>query len=219
VRLAKQHIDVGLYTNNAEAMLAFWRERIALAFEETLPLGGGVRQHRHAMNGSVLKINDARDPLPEAAPAGYRELFIARDDIPEPRQLVDPDGNTVTLVPRGYDGITGIAVWLAVRDPAAFHRFYRDALQLEPAGRNAYRCGDSLLRFEQDASAAAAERMQGPGYRYVTVQVWDVDAEHAGIVARGGTEGARRSRSAQPPAFRSCAIPTATGSKSHSAPR
>jgi len=189
VRLAKPHIDVGLYTNNAAAMLAFWRERIGLPFEETLPLGGGVRQHRHAMNGSVLKINDARDPLADAPPAGYRELFIARDDVAEPRQLIDPDGNAVTVVPRGYDGIDGIAVWLSVRDEGAFDRFYRDALGLEAAGERSYRCGDSLLRFAQDASAAEVGRMQAPGYRYITVQVWDVDAEHAGIVVRGGTEG------------------------------
>jgi lactoylglutathione lyase len=31
--------------------------------------------------------------------------------------------------------------------------------------------------------------MTGPGFRYITIQVWDVDAEHAGIVDRGGAEG------------------------------
>ena len=78
---------------------------------------------------------------------------------------------------------------LAVRDEAAFHQFYGEAMQFERAGERAYRCGDSLLLFEQDASATEVGRMQARGLRYITVQVWDVDAEHAGIVARGGTEG------------------------------
>jgi lactoylglutathione lyase len=28
--------------------------------------------------------------------------------------------------------------------------------------------------------------MRGPGYRYLTVQVWDADAEYEAIVATGG---------------------------------
>ena len=36
---------------------------------------------------------------------------------------------------------------------------------------------------------AKVEPMTGRGFRYVTVQVWDVDGEHAGIVERGGAEG------------------------------
>jgi lactoylglutathione lyase len=31
--------------------------------------------------------------------------------------------------------------------------------------------------------------MQGQGFRYLTVQVRNVDAEHAGIIGRGGVEG------------------------------
>ena len=30
--------------------------------------------------------------------------------------------------------------------------------------------------------------MRGLGYRYITVQVWKVDEEHANFLARGGTE-------------------------------
>ena len=189
MNLAKPHLDVGLATNQLEATLSFWQNEIGLRFEEVLPLGRGRRQHRHAMNGSVLKLNHARDPLPATPPSGYRELRIARDGLAARRALLDPDGNRVVLVPRGEEGVQGIAVHLGVRDAAAFHRFYRDALQLEPAGDNAYRCGDSLLSFGRDATASGDAAMDGPGYRYVTIQVWDVDAEHAGIVARGGGDG------------------------------
>jgi lactoylglutathione lyase len=189
MRLAKQHIDVGLFTNNLEPMLAFWRDDVGLPFEEMLPMGGGLRQYRHAMNGSVLKINSARDPLDAAPRAGYRDLMIARDGIDAPRALVDPDGNRVTLVPTGHDGVTGIAVNLSVRDEAAFHAFFGTAMELERAADRAYRCGDSLLMFERSDDVAPAYKMQGPGYRYITVQIWDVDAEHAGVVSRGGAEG------------------------------
>jgi lactoylglutathione lyase len=189
VRLAKQHIDVGLFTNNAEAMLAFWQGEAGLPFEETLPLGGGVRQHRHGMNGSVLKLNDARDPLPDAPCAGYRELLIVRDGMTVPRGLVDPDGNRIVLVPRGHEGIEGIAVRMAVSDEAAFHQFFGEALRLEAAGDRRYRCGDSIIEFAADATAVRTEPMRARGFRYLTVQVWDVDEEHRGIVARGGAEG------------------------------
>ena len=187
--LAKQHIDVGLFTNNTELMLRFWQEQAGLPFEETLPLGAGIRQHRHGMNGSVLKLNSARDPLRPQPPAGYRELLIARDGVTAPTDLVDPDGNSIVLVPRGHDGVTGIGVRLAVRDERAMHRFLGDALGLPAAGANAYRCGDSLVTFAADASAVAIGPMTAQGYRYITVQVRNVDAEHAGIVSRGGAEG------------------------------
>jgi lactoylglutathione lyase len=189
MKLAKPHIDVGLFTNNGDAMLAFWQQEVGLAFEETLPLGGGVLQHRHAMNGSVFKLNAARDPLNDAPPSGYRELLIAREGIDAPHQLIDPDGNHVTLVPPGHDGIAGIAMRMAVRDEAAFSHYFGTVLQMEPAGANAYCCGDSLVAFEHDGSAVRSEPLRARGYRYLTVQVWDVDAEHAGIVERGGTEG------------------------------
>ncbi|HKC52635.1 MAG TPA: VOC family protein, partial [Myxococcota bacterium] len=145
--------------------------------------------HRLGLNGSVLKINHSREPLPDEPPAGYRELAIARAGISAPRALVDPDGNRVVLVPESDASGSRIALGLGVRDPAAFRAFFGRALGLEPAGENGFRCGDSLLRFAAAADAKPVGRMTGPGYRYFTIQVFDVDAEHAGIVARGGIEG------------------------------
>jgi lactoylglutathione lyase len=189
MHLAKQHVDLGLFTNNAEAMLRFWQENVGLPFEETLGTGGGVRQHRHAMNGSVLKLNDVRDPMDPAPPAGYRELLIARDGIDAVTPLRDPDGNRVTLIPRGFEGIQGICVRLGVTSEAAFHDFYGRICGFEPAGHNTYRCGDSLLMFEHDALAQRTEAMRAPGFRYLTVQVWNADEEHRGLLERGAEEG------------------------------
>ena len=189
MRLAKPAIDLGVQTERREPMLSFWQEEVGLRFDHMLPVGGGVQQHRHEMNGSVLKLNHSREPLSDEPVAGYRELLIARVDLAEPRQLRDPDGNLVTLVPAGTEGITGIGVRLAVRDASAFHEFYAKALELEPLGCNAYRCGHSVLLFAEDASAARTRDMRGRGYRYITIQVWDVDAEHRRILDAGAEEG------------------------------
>jgi catechol 2,3-dioxygenase-like lactoylglutathione lyase family enzyme len=189
VKLAKQHLDVGLFTNNERAMLDFWQHEVGLAFEETLPLGGGVRQHRHAMNGSVLKLNAARDPINDAPPSGYRELTIARADIDVERTLVDPDGNRITLVPPGHEGVVGVRIGMAVRDAGAMRRFFGLAMQFEEVSSDTYRCGDSLVTFDEDASAPRTDAMRAHGFRYLTLQVYDVDVEHRGIVERGGEEG------------------------------
>lgn len=189
MRLAKNHLDIGLFTTNEQAMLAFWQQEVGLAFEETLPLGGGVRQHRHAMNGSVLKLNAARDPVNAAPPSGYRELLIAREGVTAPCPLVDPDGNRVVLVPPAHDRIVGIGVRMSVRHIAAQARFLGEAMQMERLADDVFRCGDSMLLLHEHAAVERSEALRAPGYRYLTVQVWDVDADHAGIIARGGTEG------------------------------
>jgi len=189
MNLAKPRIDVGLATNALEPMLAFWQREVGLPFEEILPLGRGRRQHRHGMNGSVLKLNHWRDPLPAASPSGYRELRIAREGLAAERELCDPDGNRIVLVPCGSGGVRAIEVRLSVRDEGAFHRFYGEALELEKAGARTYRCGDSLLAFAADPSAPSEAAMDGPGFRYITIQVRDVDREHRGILERGGREG------------------------------
>jgi len=189
VKLAKPRIDVGLYTNRRDEMLAFWRDEVGLPYEELLPMGGGVQQHRLGLLGSVLKINHSRDPLPDEPRAGYRELWIARPGLSAPKPLSDPDGNRVLLVPEGYESVTRIAYTVAASDASAARDFYGRALQLEPVGESAFRCGDSLVRVVGDPGARPVGRMTGPGFRYFTIQVFGVDEEHAGILARGGHEG------------------------------
>jgi lactoylglutathione lyase len=190
VRLAKPCIDVGILTQRGDAQLAFWQHEVGLPFEERLPVRRGFVQMRHGMNGSVFKLNVVDAPVPEGPLSGYRELWIARAGLAAPRELTDPDGNRVVLVPPGHRGVEGIAVVVAARDPAAHARFYANALGLEPAGADAFRCGSSLYVVREDASAPGDPPRDGLGYRYTTIQVWDCDAETAGIVARGGRAGA-----------------------------
>ena len=190
MKLAKAALDVGLYTNQREAMLEFWQHRVGVPFDELLPVGRGVQQHRHLIGESILKINHSRDPMAAAAPAGYRRLILAREGLRETQDLTDPDGNRVRLVPMGHQGIGQLELELSVRNLDATSAFYRDALQLEPLGPGRFRCGVSIVSLHQDDSASIDPPMRAPGYRYTTLQVYDVLAEHAGILARGGREGA-----------------------------
>ena len=96
----------------------------------------------------------------------------------------------MTLVPKGWDGVEGIAILLRVNDPAAHDRFWTHAMQYERVGDGRYRCGDSLIVIaEQGKVEHRGKDWRGPGYRYTTVQVFDCVAEVEGILARGGTSG------------------------------
>ena len=192
MQLAKPRIDIGFRTNNAAPVLAFWQNEIGLPFEGVLPVRRGQKQHRHDLLGSVLKINEVDAPIPDVPPAGYRELLIAREGIAAPKTLVDPEGNRVTLMPRGTFGITRIGIRLAVRDFAAHRKFYTDALGLaegSPAGKAAtFLAGDTVLLIEAAPDAPDDAAMDGRGYRYITFQVFAVDREHAHVLAHGGRE-------------------------------
>jgi len=189
VNLAKPCVDIGLNTNNLDAMLAFWRNDVGAVFDHTLPIRRGVKQHRHDINGSVLKINSHYEPLPETLPTGYVELLIARDGLAAARPLHDPDGNAVTLIPKGAWGIAQIAIRLKVRDLAAHRQFYTEALGLEETASGIFRAGETMLLLEASADAPVDSPATGKGWRYITFQVFKTDVEHAHIVRHGGRAG------------------------------
>jgi len=189
VRIAKPAIDVGVYTHNKAPMLEFWQHEIGLPFHETLPVGRGVHQLRHGIGDSILKINHSREPLPVAPATGYRRLTLAKPEITTPRDLTDPDGNRLTLVPPGHNGVDQLQIRVAVRDVAAHCDFYGRVLGLPVTDDGRYRCGASLLQIVHDTNACADAQMRGVGYRYLTIQVFDVVGEHRTILERGGIEG------------------------------
>lgn len=189
MKLAKNAIDVGVQTNQLAPMRTFWQEEIGLPYEELLKVGGGTHQHRHTLNGSVFKLNSVRDPLPADQPTGYRRLFVAREGLDTAVSLTDPDGNRVTLVPQGHNGVTHIGIGMTVSSIDTFSRFYREVLQIEQLDDNVFRWGTTLFFLTQDADLVPAADMRGVGYRYITVQVHKVDEEHQAFLARGGVEG------------------------------
>jgi lactoylglutathione lyase len=190
MQLAKPHVDVGLFSNRRAEQLAFWQQTVGLPYDHMGKVGGGVQQHRHHMNGSILKMNHARDPLPAIAASGIIGLQIACEGLSAARPLADPDGNRVTLVPKSLEGVEGIAILLRVNDPVAHDRFWTHAMQYRRVGEGRYRCGDSLVVIaEQGKVEHRGKDWRGAGYRYTTVQVFDCVAEVEGILARGGTAG------------------------------
>ena len=189
--LAKPQVDIGLSTNSLQPMLRFWQEEAKVPFDHLLKVRRGQDQHRHDVLGSVLKINHHADPLPDTPPSGYRELIIARRGVAAPQPMADPEGNRVRLVPPGAEGVTQIGVRVAVRDLDAHRRFYSQALGLpEEASATgaAFRAGESLILLEESPDAPSDAGMRGPGWRYITFQVFKVDEDHAQVVAKGGRE-------------------------------
>jgi catechol 2,3-dioxygenase-like lactoylglutathione lyase family enzyme len=192
MQLAKNVIDLGLSTNDLEPMLQFWQQDAGLRFDHVLPVRRGQKQYRHDALGSVIKLNHHVEPLPAAAPSGYRELIIARDGIETPHAMVDPDGNRVRLVPPGYDGITQLAVAMGVRSLDEHRRFYGDILGFAEqrwSGGPAFRLGDSLLLLEEDQAATVDPPRQAAGWRYITLQIADIDAVHNDLRGKGVREG------------------------------
>jgi catechol 2,3-dioxygenase-like lactoylglutathione lyase family enzyme len=192
MQLAKNVIDVGLSTNNLEPMLRFWQQDAAVRFDHVLPVRRGQKQYRHDEQGSVIKLNHHAEPLPEAAASGYRELIIAREGVEKPRRMADPDGNRVRLVPPGHDGVIQIAVAMGVRSLSEHRRFYGDILGFAEQSWSsgpAFRLGDSLVLLEQDGAATVDPVRQARGWRYITLQVADIDAAHDELRGKGVREG------------------------------
>ena len=191
MNLSKPRVDIGLNTNHLADMLAFWQNEMDVPFDHVLPIRKGVKQHRHDLLGSVLKINDYAEPLPRAGRAGYAEILIARPGVTDMRFRTDPEGTLVGLVPPGTLGIDQIGIKLKVRDLEAHRTFYRDALGLAEslhAHGLAFRAGETTILLEEADDAPSDAAFQGAGFRYITFQVFKCDAEHAHILAWGGRE-------------------------------
>lgn len=186
MRLAKQHLDIGMFTGDIAASLAFWGNRVGLRRDMVLPLAPGWEQHRFDAHGSVIKVNHHEPTPPQTPLAGYDTLVIARD-APEVWEGVGPAGERVRCVPRGTDGVTGIGIVLTTPDPAAMMRFYVGALEFDAVDERTARCGDTMLFFAEGRGGSEAEDfVASGGYRYLTVQIFDADAACEAIVARGG---------------------------------
>ena len=193
MNLAKPHLDIGLYVRDTQAALGFWQDEVGAVFDHTLAIGRGLRQHRHDLFGSVLKINNSRDPQPDNPPTGYRELLVACDGLAEPRALRDPEGNRVSLVPPGTSGVQKVGMRLAVRGLAAHGAFYADALGLAEekveGADMAFRVGDSVILLDESSDAPSDAQIAGYGWRYITFQIYKVDQEHTFALAHGAREG------------------------------
>ena len=179
MELAKDCLDVGLYTDRYEQMHAFYVERVGLPYEELLKIGGGVHQHRLGLNGSVLKVNSSRQPLGDG-PTNFLRLDIA-SEVDGPLDTVDPDGTAVTLVPEGTIGVH----W-ASSDRDRLAELLRAGLGATEEGDNRFLVGTTRLVLHEGGGPVGPMRCRG--FRYLTVQVRDVRAEHGRLVGLGWRE-------------------------------
>jgi len=178
VKLAKDCLDVGLYTDRYEELRSFYCGELGLEYEELLKVGGGIHQHRLGLRGSVLKVNSSREPLDEA-PTNYIgfELNGARA-----QDLRDPDGTAVTVSP----DVGRIAVHWASSAPAQLATMLRDGFDAVDLGDRRLRVGTTVLALHPGGAPVGPVRSRG--FRYLTVQVWDVRAEHANLLQLGWRE-------------------------------
>ena len=188
MRLAKPAIDVGLYTNQHEEMLSFWQSHKPVTYSELLPIGGGIRQHRHCIGDSILKINHSRTPLNTSAPCGIHGITLFDSDIEKEEELFDPDGNRLLLKKNKSGDAPNLRVSLIANDLEKSQDFYGRTLGLSIKSNGAFQAGQSEIEISQGKVSSDHEQ-QAIGFRYLTFQVYDVVAEHNQILAKGGTEG------------------------------
>ena len=185
MQLVKPALDIGLYTNDLDPMLAFWQQQAGLRFSELLPVGGGVHQHRHAIGDSVLKINHNRSPAPTGA-SGLAQLALFNSQVKQPQRLHDPDGNAIELNPH-HDSAPNLRLTLQVNNYADSESFYANALGLKRNAQDAFLVGSSEIVLQPGSVGDVPQK--AIGFRYMTFQVADVVEEHRAILASGGFEG------------------------------
>jgi lactoylglutathione lyase len=185
--LVKPAIDVGVMSNQLEESQAFWGQQMRLPYDHLLKVGGGVHQHRYDLNGSVLKLNHSRNPLAEAV-TGYTRLRIASSSVSVPSPHQSPEGVSVVQVPVGFDGIEGIEILWRTADLERAQWFLEDALGAQRVGER-FRLGTTWFALEEDRGQQRTGARAGIGWRYITVQIADVEKEHQRLLALGVEEG------------------------------
>ena len=121
--------------------------------------------------------------------------IIGKENVTRPRDLIDPDGNLVRLVPKGVQGIEHWAIEVATSSQGRFFHHYETCLGLPRDDHHpmAVRCGRSLIigiETPEIAEETDSAEMMRLGCRYTTIQVFEVDTVHRRAVGQGAQEGA-----------------------------
>ncbi len=119
--IQKPAIDIGIITNNLEAMLSFYRDTLGLELEAVIDMPGGGVMNRFKVGESIVKIIET-DPKPaaEAPPGGirgatgYRYWTLHVTDLPAAIAAVESAGHKIVVPQKTIrEGVT-IAI---VADP------------------------------------------------------------------------------------------------------
>jgi catechol 2,3-dioxygenase-like lactoylglutathione lyase family enzyme len=177
--LAKDCLDVGLYTDRYDELHAFYCGELGLPYEELLKAGRGVHQHRVGLKGSVLKLNSSREPLADSH-TNFVRLDIGNDLY---NIFRDPDGTDVWL----RQDVETIAIHWQSSDPERLAELLQAGFDAVNVGGNRWKVGTTTLVLHTNGQQQGP--MRSRGFRYLTVQVRDVRAEHARLLSLGWTEG------------------------------
>lgn len=188
MEMAKPYLDFGLQSDRGQDMIDFWGGEVGLELAEKVPVYEDVEQYRFTLSGAVLKLNSMTEAIPPAPRTGYRGVLISRPGQETVKELVDPDGNRILLVPEGDLAAQDLALEVAVSNLGEFQHFYRDILGLEESADNVFIWGNSQIHIFESADAVKTADDHGSGIRYITFQVRDLDATHQALVAAGVTE-------------------------------
>jgi lactoylglutathione lyase len=118
--------------------------------------------------------------LPDA-PTCFRGLTVPGSG----ETITDPDGLAVHR-----DGADrGIAVAWATRDVGRLHAMLVDGFGAHAESDTSVRLGTTRLDLVDDPDAGPVGHVAARGFRYLTVQVFDVLAAHEHLLASGWQEG------------------------------
>ena len=63
IRIAKNHLDIGLFTKDIENHHQFWSETVKLDLDHELKFNRDITQHRYDAHNSVIKVNQHKGAL------------------------------------------------------------------------------------------------------------------------------------------------------------
>ncbi len=114
VKLSKGAIDLGIVTNNAEAMVAFYRDLLGFEEEPSTPFPMGGTMYRLWCGDSLIKIvapepgaGESPPPGPIARATGYRYWTMRVDNLEEIMAECEQGGAKVVVpVTEARPGVT-----------------------------------------------------------------------------------------------------------------
>ena len=186
--LSKDVLDIGYFTDHLDETLRFWKNELGSDCETPVRYNDGLTQYRYPLRETIIKVNTSDRKLAKP-PSGYTELFIATKGINSPKSLHNPDGELVTLVPKGYLGISETAIKVSVSNIKSHEHFYEIVMGFEKIGENSFRSGNCLLFTEKKEQQGRAGHWVNFGFRYFTVHVRNIDDTFNRMVAAGAEVG------------------------------
>ena len=105
--LKKTAIDLGVVTNNAEPMVAFYRDVLGFRYEAALDMPGGTTMHRMWCGDSLIKVLQHKQDMTASAPAGgiagatgYRYWTITVGNLDAAAARCEEAGCKIPVTPR-----------------------------------------------------------------------------------------------------------------------